>query len=247
MSRDANMATAPRGIDVRIPIEELAKYAGITALVSAVLAVAGVVATAAYLSAWGIPGPVIRLDPMTAALRSEIVVYQFALLGGLVVGLTWLRRRLLHRRHLGRVAVGLAIAIVAALVLPLVATGAIGPATALAGGVVLFGVHERRWLSTRGVAVAFAAIAIFAAFTTGAENGVLVRDDAAYRTPVVVATRWPASLPGGLETGGGWRYDDLYLVFRDGESVYVSRDGAGTRVWIIPTGNLMSLELGAAR
>jgi hypothetical protein len=43
-------------LQVSVPVDDLARYAGLIGLVSATLAIAGVFATAACLSAWSHPG-----------------------------------------------------------------------------------------------------------------------------------------------------------------------------------------------
>ena len=125
------------------------------------------------------------------------------------------------------------------------AGGWTGPLVTIVGGVGLAAVHHLRGLGPRTRTVLFAAIALGAAFITGSESGRLIRDDPAWQTPVTLTSRVPVGgLHGGVEAGGAWQYDDLYLVFRDGEAVYVSRSGAGRTVWIVPAMHVMSLGIG---
>jgi hypothetical protein len=123
--------------------------------------------------------------------------------------------------------------------------GFVGPIITVAGGVGIAVGHRQGWLATRAAAAAFAIVALVAAYQTGAESGRLIRDVTAWQTPVTLTSRTPiGGLDGGVEDGGSWRYDDLYLVFRDGEAVYVSRPGGGTVVWIVPAMHVMSIGLG---
>lgn len=230
----------------RIPVDELAQYAGLTALASAVLAVAGILATAAYLSAWGVPTPVVRMDPLTAALRSESVVYQFLTLALIVFGLSWLSHRLADRRLARYAVLGTALGVLGILAFQSIAGGYLGPALTLAGGSGLFLAVDRKLASRRAASILFTVVALASAFQAGAESGRLVRDVSEFQTPIVLATRAEiAGLPGGVEAGSGWQYHGLYLVFRDGESAYVSRPGLGAVVWIVPAANLMSLGIAA--
>jgi hypothetical protein len=236
----------PPPLRVRIPVDELARYAGLTALASTVLAVAGILATATYLSAWGVPTPVVRMDPLTAALRSESVVYQFLTLALIVFGLSWLSRKLADRGLIRYVMLAAAFGVLGFLAAESIAGGYLGPTLTVVGGAGVFLAHERGLASTRTASVLFITIAFASAFQTGAESGRLIRDRPEFQTPVVLATRTEvAGLPGGVETGGGWQYERLYLVFRDGESIYVSRPGLGAATWIVPAGNLMSLGIKA--
>ena len=92
----------PRTLSIDVDVDQLAKYGSALALGSAVLATAGVLSVVAYLSAWGIPAPLIRLDPLTDALRAESDVYQFAVLAAIVFGIDAVIGRLGDRR-IGRV------------------------------------------------------------------------------------------------------------------------------------------------
>ncbi|HEX5590881.1 MAG TPA: hypothetical protein VFX65_11380 [Candidatus Limnocylindrales bacterium] len=237
-------AVERQALTIRIPVEDLGRYAGLTALVTSLLAAAGILATVAYLSAWGVPGPVVRMDPLTAALRSETVLYQVLLLSAVVFGLGALWRRLGRSRWIGRIAIVAGIGVVAVLAVDAFIGGWTGPAITIGGGAALLAGHESGRLSTRTTWKLFAVVALVAAMQTGAESGRLIRDDVAYQTELVLATRTPvAGLGGGVEDGGGYRYGDLYLVFRDGESLYVSRPGTGAMVWIVPSSNLMSFGI----
>jgi hypothetical protein len=240
-------ARPPRTLSIDVDVDQLAKYGSALALGSAVLATAGVLSVVAYLSAWGIPAPLIRLDPLTAALRAESVVYQFVVLAAIVFGIDAVVTRLAARR-IGRVFVaatgGLALAVLA---VGLAAGGFTGPLVTIVGGVGLAAIHHWRGLGPRTRTVLFAAIALGAAFITGSDSGRLIRDDPAWQTRVTLTSRVPVGgLGGGVEAGGAWQYEGLYLVFRDGEAVYVSRPGAGTAVWIVPAMHVMALGIGEA-
>ena len=243
----ATTGTAERTLSLSIDIDQLAKYGSALALGSAVLATAGVLSVVTFLSAWDVPAPIVRLDPLTAALRSESVVYQFAVLAALVFGVDAVVHRLAGRPRL-RIAAGLAgLALLIALAADFVTGGFLGPILTIGGGVGLAAVHARWPLGRRTRVTAFAVIALAAAFQTGVESGRLIRDDPTWQTPIVLTSRVPVGgLSGGVEAGGAWQYTDLYLVFRDGEAVYVSRPGAGSAVWIVPAMHVMSLGIGEA-
>lgn len=239
-------AARPRGrtLSVDIDVDQLAKFGSTLALGSAVLATAGVLSVVAYLSAWGIPAPLIRLDPLTAALRAEAVVYQFGVLAAIVFGIDAVVGRLGGRRY-GRVLALAGGAILVFLAVDLLAGGYTGPLITIVGGVGLAAVHHWRGLRPRVRILLFAAIALTAAFVTGIDSGRLIRDDPTWQTPVTLTSRVPVGgLTGGTEAGGAWQYPGLYLVFRDGEAVYVSRPGAGRVVWIVPAMHVMSLGVG---
>ena len=238
------LATDRPALTFRLPVDDLAKYAGLTALGSAVLGAAGILSTLAYLSAWGVPGPVVRFDPLTAALRSETVISQFGLLALIVATLRWIASRVDGRRRGSRVLAALVAGVIVVLAVETIVTGYVGPAITLIGGLGLFLGHRRGLIRDRTAAVAFALIALVSAFQTGTESGRFVRDDPAWQTRVVLTARTAVGgLPGGVEDGGGWRYDGLYLVFRDGEAVYVARPGIDHEVWIVPAPNVMALGL----
>jgi hypothetical protein len=230
-------------LQVRIPVDDLAKYAGLIGLASATLAITGVFATTAYLSAWGVPAPVLRLDPLTAALRSETVIYQSLVLWAVVYGLDVLARRLAGRPRVRLGAFALAAGVLALITYDSLTFGFWGPVITVVGSVLLLVAHHRAWVSARGTVVAFVLVALAAAYVTGVESGRLIRDDTLYQTPVVLTTRSAIGGLAGTESGFGWTYDGLYLVFRDGESVYVARPGSGREVWIVPASNVMSVGI----
>ncbi|HEU0237620.1 MAG TPA: hypothetical protein VFR14_14380 [Candidatus Limnocylindrales bacterium] len=235
-----------RTLTLRFDVDEIAKYASIIGLASAVLAGAGILSTIAYLMAWNVPAPLVRLDPLTAALRSDTVLYQVAVLATLVYGLESIARRIRRRR--AQVAAGIVATLaIGFLVVDTITGGFVGPVVTVVGGVSLFAAHRRRWLGARARLVLFAAVALLAAFQTGYESGRLIRDDARFQTPIVLTSRTAVGgLDGGVEVSGAWQYIDLYLVFRDGEAVYVSRPEAGATVWIVPAMHIMSLGVGAS-
>jgi hypothetical protein len=226
-----------------VSVDELARFGGLIGLVTATLAVSGTFATAAYLSAWDLPPIVARIDLLTAALRSQAVIVQSLLLAFIVYGLDALIRQLPTRAVFRYAALSLI-----ALVLFLYAAtslyfGFIEPAVTVVGGVLLLILHRRGRISPRATAIAFVLIALVAGYATGAETGRAVRDHAAYQTPVVLTTQSEVGGLSGTQSGSGWTYSDLYLVFRDSESIYVATPGGGSVVWMIPDGNVMSLGL----
>jgi hypothetical protein len=229
-------------LKVSVPVDDLARYAGLIGLVTGALAIAGVLASTAYLSAWHVPAPVIRLDPLTAALRSDSVLYQSLVLAAIVFGID----RLLRRLSAGSKVRAAALVILAGLVVLSVAdsirNGLLGPVITVVGGVCLLALHQTRRLGSRGTAVGFVLVVLAAAWQSGAETGILVRDGTAQRVSVSLTTRSQVAGLGGTESGLGWTYNGLYLVFRDGESVYVAR-GVERTIWVIPAGNVMSLGI----
>lgn len=235
----------PRTLTLDVDVDRLGKYASLMALGSAVLAGSGILSVVAYMSAWDVPAPLIRLDPLTAALRSETVIYQVAVLAAIVFGLDALARRLPDRRVAIGLATGGAAIVTGYLVVDLVLGGYLGPAITVVGGVALFVGHRRGLVGPRSTAVLFAVIALLAAYQTGAESGRLIRDDPTWQTPLTLTSRTPiGGLDGGIATGDAWRYSGLYLVFRDGEAVYVSRSGRGSAVWIVPAAHVMAIGMG---
>jgi hypothetical protein len=233
-----------RTLSFSLDVEEISKYARITALVSAVLAASGILSVVSYLSAWRVPAPLIRLDPLTATLRSETVIAQVLMLALIVFGLDAVVRRLAGRRFL-RVAAGVVMTLLIVYSIVLVFVGGyVSGAITMAGGGALFLAHARDWISPRITALLFTLIAIVSASQTGVESGRLIRDHEVYQTPITLTSRTPiGGLDGGIEQGGAWHYEGLYLVFRDGEAVYVSRPGAGPAVWIVPSQHVMALGL----
>jgi hypothetical protein len=122
-----------------------------------------------------------------------------------------------------------------------------GPFITLGTAILIWLAHRFGSLGERGVAVALATAALIGAYVNGYESGVLIRDQAEFRTPVLLAAGSPVGgLTGRPLEGTGWEYDGLYLVFRDGEAVYVSVPGTGRRVWLVPAANVASLTVGAA-
>jgi hypothetical protein len=121
--------------------------------------------------------------------------------------------------------------------------GYVEPVVTVVGGVVLLLLHHRSRISPRITAVGFVLIALVAGFATGVETGRAVRADPMYQTPVVLTTQSEVGGLSGTRTGSGWTYTNLYLVFRDTGSVYVAIPGGGSKVWMIPDANLMSLGL----
>ena len=233
-----------RGIHHAVSLEDLTAVAGLIGLVSATLAVAGVIATAAYLSAWDLPPVVIRIDPLAAALRSEAVIVQSLNLALIVYGLDALFRRL-PRRALVRYGVIGIVAVV--LVLEAAVSlyyGFIEPTLTVIGGVAILVAHYRGWVSRRMTGVAFVVVALLAGYQTGREDGLGVRTNAAYQTRVILSTRSPVGGLNGIDNGSGWTYDRLYLVFRDSAALYVSAND-GSAVWLVPDSNITGVELSA--
>jgi hypothetical protein len=238
------VGTADRRLGFRVDVDEVARYASVFAVGGGVLAGAGILSVVAYLSAWNVPAPLVRLDPLTATLRSELVIYQVVLLALIAVGFDAGAQRLLSRPRL-RLALGAAVLVIlGVLAVDAIDSGFAGSVITFAGAPAIALSHRRGWTGQRGTTALFAVIALTAAFATGADSGRLIRDEPALQTALTLTSRVPVGgLPGGVEEGGAWHYDDLYLVFRDGEAVYVSRPGAGTAVWIIPAMHVMSLGL----
>lgn len=228
-----------------VSADELTRFAGLIGLVSATLAVSGTFATAAYLSAWGLPPVVLRLDVLTAALRSQSVIVQSLLLAFIVYGLDTLIRQLPARRtvrYAVLVAIGLLLFAYPAISL---AFGFAEPAVTVIGGVLLLLLHHRARISPRVTAIGFVLIALAAGYLSGVETGRGVRDDPSYQTPVVLTTQSEVGGLTGTQTGSGWTYSNLYLVFRDSGAVYVAVSGGGSTVWMIPDGNVRSLGINA--
>ena len=226
-----------------VSVDELSRFAGLIGLVSATLAVSGTFATAAYLSAWNLPPVVVRIDLLTAALRSEAVVVQSLILAFVVYGLDALIRRLPTRgvvRYAALIVTGLVLFLYVVISLVF---GFVEPAVTVLGGLVLLFLHHRGRISPRTTAIVFVLIALVAGYATGAETGRAVRVDPAYQTPVVLTTQTGVGGLSGTQTGSGWTYSDLYLVYRDSGSVYVAMPGGGSSVWMIPDANLMSLGI----
>lgn len=241
---DRGVSTDGSSSSLRLPIEELSRYAGLTALVSAVLAAAGILATIAYLAAWEVPAPILRLDPLTAALRSEVVLYQLAITGVVLIGLVEVSRRLERRRWLGRVALGMAVILIGFLAFDALRGGYLGPVITLAAGVALFTAHRWRWLSDRAIVVIIVLVSLASAAQTGYEMGVGYRDGRTAQIQLALTTTAPiGGLAGSPVDGAAWRYDGLYLVFRDGESIFVSRSGEGSTIWVVPATRIAAVQL----
>lgn len=227
-----------------VPVDELARYAGVIGLVTAVLAVAGVLSTSAYLSAWNVPPSVIRLDPLTAALRSDDVVYEVVTLAAIVFGIDYVVRRLAGRPRVRAVLLAAIGAVLGLLVFDAIQHNLAAPVMTAGGGVGLVALYQSGRIRLRAAVAAFLLLALLTAFVGGAERGQLVRTGTARGVPVSITTR--AETPGldGHETGSGWSYAGLYLVFRDAESLYVARP-EDSRVWVVPAGNVMSFAIGS--
>lgn len=226
-----------------VSVDELTRFAGLVGLVSGTFVVSGIVATTAYLSAWDLPPVVVRIDLLAAALRSQAVVVQALLLAFIVYGLDALIRQLPPRgsvRNAALLLIGLVLFLYAAISLYF---GFVEPAVTVIGGVALLLLHRGRRISPRIIAIGFVLIALVAGYATGAETGRAIRADPAYQTRVVLTTQSEVGGLSGTQTGSSWTYSDLYLVFRDSESVYVALTGGGSNVWMIPDGNVMSLGL----
>lgn len=239
----ADATSEPAAIHKAVSVDELTRFAGLIGLVSATLVVSGTLASAAYLSAWDLPPVLFRIDLLTAALHSQAVIVQSLLLAFIVYGLDALMRQLSMRgivRYAALSLVGLVLFLYAAISLYF---GFVEPLVTVIGGVVLLYLHRRRRISPRTTAIGFVLIALVAGYATGAETGRAVRADPAYQTPVVLTTQSEVGGLSGTQTGFSWTYSNLYLVFRDSESVYVAIPGGGSTVWMIPDGNVMSLGL----
>jgi len=231
----------------RLSIDSFAEYVGVTALASAGLLLAGVASTGAYLAAWRIPVWMVELDPISTALRAETVLYTAALMAAVVVALVIVRRLSARAAHRWHMAYPAAVSLLLVAPVGLVAVGIIGPALAVAGAVLLAIGRRLGWFGDLALTVAFAVVATVSAHFTGLALGTFVRDNTAWQTPVVLTTQAPVGgLAGGVEEGEAWRYEDLYVVYRDSDAIYVSTPGAGPIAWMVTELNLRSLTIGAS-
>jgi hypothetical protein len=171
------------------------------------------------------------------------VIVQSLLLAFIVYGLDALIRQLPTRGVLRKSALFLIALALFLYVSTSLYFGFVEPTVTVVGGVVLLLLHRRGRISPRATAFGFVLIALVAGYASGVETGRAVRDDAAYQTPVVLTTQSEVGGLSGTQTGSGWTYSDLYLVFRDSDSIYVATPGGGSVVWMIPDGNVMSLGL----
>jgi hypothetical protein len=124
-----------------------------------------------------------------------------------------------------------------------VLSGLWGPAVSIAAGLFMFAAIVTGRIAARTALIVYAVAALIGAWQTGSEYGVLTRDVDAFRTPILMTTRTPVAGLDGVAEGTAWTYGGLYLVFRDGETLYVSRPGAGSDVWLVPASNVAALAL----
>jgi hypothetical protein len=228
-----------------VSVDELTRFAGLLGLVSAALVVSGTFATAGYLSAWDLPPAILRIDLVTAALRSEAVIVQSLILAFIVYGMDALMRWLPTRgsvRYALLSLIGLVLFLYVAVSLY---SGFVEPAVTTLGGFALLLLQRRARISPRTTGIGFLLVALVAGYASGAESGLGVRADQAHQTPVVLTTRSEVGGLSGTQTGSGWTYFNLYLVFRDSASVYVATPGGGSAVWVVPDSNVVSLGLNA--
>ena len=238
----ASEGRARPAIHEAVSVQGLTAFAGLIGLVSATLAVAGVMATSAYLSAWGVPPFVTRVDPLAAALRSESVIIQSLNLALIVYGVDALLRGLPPRRNIRYGTIGVVVALLFLEAGVSLFYGFLEPTVTVVGGLTILVLHHRGLISPRITAVAFVLVALAAGYVSGTEEGSGVRSDPTFQTSVVLTTHSQVGGLNGVETGSGWTYDGLYLVFRDSAAVYVAATG-GDAVWIVPDGSVVSLEL----
>ena len=229
-------------LTLRLPLEQLTRYAGLTALATAVLVLAGILSTVAYLSAWRVPAELVRMDPLTAALRSETVLVQILLLVVIVLGLQGAMRYRLRDPRRGRLVVAATAVLIALVAVWSLAAGFVGWFVGILGAVLVFGASCRRYIGERAVLTLIAVIAVATAIQTGRELGHAMRDHPKFHTELTLTTRAPLAGLEGTQVDQGWTYARLYLVMRDAEALFVSRPGS-RQVWLVPAGNVLSVLL----
>ena len=228
-----------------LPIDTLAEYVGATAVISGGLLLAGLWSTAAYLSAWEIPVWLVALDPLSTALRADSVVYLGLLAAAITLAIRALAESTTGRQRM--VVTGLVATLALVVAAALAALDALGVAIAIAiaGGALTFAAAARGLVGGRGMAGLIVAVAIVAGYQASATMGARLRDDPPAATRVAITTLSPvAGLDGGMSNERGWEYRDLVVIFRDNNSVYVSRPGSGASAWSIPNANVMSVGIG---
>lgn len=247
MTAATSEISAPR-LAFGLTLDSLGRLTGISAAAFGVLVAAGMLNTGAYLSAWDIPTPLLRLDPLTAALRTEETAYQLIQFGVVFWALTATHRRLGRRPRVRTAALTGIVALVALLSWISIAGGFPGPAVSVIGAVFLFAGYRLRQVMSLPVAVGlFAAVALLAATITGHNWGTTFRTQPETRTHVTMSTsNVIEGLPGARAVGGVWHYRDLYLVFRDDEHLYVGSNTAEGRAWLIVLVDVRSLSVVSA-
>lgn len=231
-----------------LSLDSLGRLTGISAAAFGVLVGAGMLNTGAYLSAWDIPTPLLRLDPLTAALRTEETAYQLIQFGAVFWALMATHRRLGHRPRLRAAALTSIVALVALLSWISIAGGFPGPAVSVIGAVLLFTGYRLRPVMSLPVAIGlFAAVTLLAATITGHNWGTTFRTQPETRTNVAMSTSNAIEgLPGATEADGVWHYRNLYLIFRDDEHLYVGSNGVEGQAWLIVLEDVRSLSVGSA-
>jgi len=247
MTATTTQATAPR-LSFGLSLDSLGRLTGISAAAFGVLVGAGMLNTGAYLSAWDIPTPLLRLDPLTAALRTEETAYQLLQFGAVFWVLTAAHRRFDHRPRLRAAALTSIVALVALLSWISIAGGFPGPAVSVIGSVLLFAGYRLRPVMSLPVAVGlFAVITLLAATITGHNWGTTFRTQPETRTNVTMTTSNAVDgLPGATRADGVWHYRNLYLIFRDDEHLYVGSNSVEGQAWLIVLEDVRSLSVGAA-
>lgn len=226
-----------------ITLETISRVAGLSALVGAVLAGAGMLYTYSYLSAWGIAPPLVKMDPLSAALRAEGIAYQVLLFAS---GFSAVRAAFRWRprlRMLRMAAVAGAAVAIAALVIESVAGGFLGGAIALVAGASLAAIHRVRPVRRR-TTLSLASFAILlSSYVTGTEIGRATRDDPIWQREVQVVTDMAiGDLARTTIEAGIWQYDDLYLIFRDERQLYVGTPDS-TAAWLLDAEHILSLRI----
>lgn len=228
---------------VPFTLEAISRVAGLSALVGAVVAGAGMLYTYSYLSAWGIAPPLVKMDPLSAALRAEGVAYQVLLFGSAFVLVRAIYRWKPRRRTI-RVAamIGMTV-VVGALAVESVAGGFVGAAIGLLGGSAL-GVLRVLGLTRRRTSLLVASVVILlSSYVTGVEIGRATRDDPSWRREVQLVTDVAVGdLRRSTLDTAEWQYDELYLIFRDDRQLYVGVPGRPD-AWLVDAGHVLSLRI----
>jgi len=224
-------------------LEAVSRMAGLSALVGAMFVGAGMLYTYSYLSAWGIAPPLVKMDPLSAALRAEGVAYQVLLFASTFLliraAYRWNPRKLVMR--LG-VAAGLTV-VLGALVVDSVAGGFVGGAIALLGGSGVAVLHVLNRMGRRPTLIIACLVILLSSYVTGVEIGRATRDDPSWQREVQLVTDVAVGdLQRSAVTSADWQYDELYLIFRDDRQLYVGARGR-TDAWLVDAGHVLSMRI----
>lgn len=229
-----------------VNVEVISRVAGLSAVAGAILAGAGMLYTYAYLSAWGIAPPLVKMDLISAALRAEGVAYQVLLFAGAFLVtravLRWTPRlrilRLAGLAGTGFVVVGLSA--------DSVLGGFAGGAIALLGGVTLAVLRARERVGLRGVVITAGIVVLLSSYVTGTELGRATRDDRQWQRPVRVVTDVAMGDLGDPTTGApSFQYEGLYLIFRDDRQLYLGVPGSD-EAWLLDGEHVLSVHIAPA-